>query len=177
MNKFLYFLVIVFLISACTRSSDLITQDIDRIYGPDEIIDSLTIISSSKDEVEWIMTSALVKRYSVQKRWTAYDVFIESIEEENKNFYSSDSAFISEMDNIFTGMGNVVIISPNGILKTQKLTWNRLNNQIHAPEEVYLKRNDNEFFGRNLYTNINFDYVDLREVSGHGTIDEKMLSE
>ncbi len=173
----LVFLIPFFIIilNACTDSNEIHVKPMARAIGPDELIDSLTIISTSEDGVDWIMTAQHVKKFNQQKKWTAYQVFIESTEEDNKNFYESDSAYISEVDDIFTGMGNVVIISPKGILKTQKIEWNRKTNKIRAPGFVYLKKDENEFTGTNLFTNINFDYIDLKEVSGQGIIEEDMF--
>ncbi|MCK9328334.1 MAG: LPS export ABC transporter periplasmic protein LptC [Candidatus Cloacimonetes bacterium] len=169
------FFIIISFLSSCSKSDEIPVTQLDKKSGPDEIIDSLTIITISKDSVEWKMSSKLVKKYNQQKVWTAYEVFVESLEKNNQNFYQSDSAYISEVDDVLTGMGNVIITSPNGILKTRKIEWDRKTNKIHAPGYIYLKRDDNELTGTNLFTNINFDYVDLKNVSGHGTIKEDLF--
>jgi hypothetical protein len=69
-----------------------------------------------------------------------------------------------------TGMGNVVVVSPRGTLNTELLHWNRMNDQIHAPYDVYLVRDDHEFWGDDLYTNSSMDFVNLKNVRGVGQV-------
>lgn len=175
-SKYIYILFSLFL-TFCSSNSESITKEIKKRNGHDELILGLQIITTTKNATEWVMNSETVKRYNNEKKWVAYKVFLETINEENKNFYQSDSAYISEIDDILTGMGNVIVISPRGKLYTDKIIWNRMKDEIHAPGEIYLKNDDNELWGSNLYTNSNLDYIDLRNVSGKGQADDNIFSE
>ena len=126
------------------------------------------MILHSGEKTEWLMTADLVERFNSERYWWAYSVFLETLNNEDKNFYRSDSIHVSDISNIFTGMGNVEIISPNGYLSTDKIIWNRMTERIHAPNNVYIKKDSNEIWGNDLNTNMNLDFIDLRHVRGSG---------
>ena|GEM_PF-3006432 len=162
-------IVCLFFIISCTSKLDITTQNIDKLSGADETIDHFTMVSTIGDDQEWFMTANYFERFSKEKRWVAYTVFLETLNEEEKNFYKSDSVFVSEISDVLIGMGNVEIISPNGILQTDKIIWDRRNDRVHAPNDVYIKNDNNEIWGNDLYTNSNLDYIDLKSVSGRGS--------
>ena len=159
---------LLFLIS-CVNKSEIATQSIEKITGADETIDNFTMVSTIEETQEWLMTAVYFERFSKERRWVAYDVYLETLNENDKNFYRSDSVFVSEITDILTGMGNVEIISPNGILLTDKIIWDRKNDRIHAPNDIYLKNERNEIWGSYLFTNSNLDFIDLQHVSGIGS--------
>ena len=159
------------LFTSCTNRSDISTQNIEKISGADEIIHNMTMVSTIGETREWLMTATYFERFNSEKRWVAYNVFLETLNEVDKNFYRSDSVFVSEITDVFTGMGNVEIISPNGILHTDKIIWDRKTDRIHAPNDIYIINNQNEIWGNYLFTNSNLDFVDLRHVSGIGSVE------
>ena len=166
--------VFLFILVSCGDNTEITTVDINRVVGPDELIDSFSVVTLIGEEQEWFMVADHVKRFNNERRWIAYNVVMETLSEENTNFYRADSVFVSDITNIMTGMGNVVVVSPRGTLNTELLHWNRMNDQIHAPYDVYMVRDDHEFWGDDLYTNSSMDFVNLRNVRGMGelTIDE-----
>jgi LPS export ABC transporter protein LptC len=163
-------LPLLILFAACTNSSEIATADIVRNVGPDETIDNFTVVSTIGERQEWLMIADLVKRFNEERRWVAYNVFMETLNEEDKNFYRSDSVFVSDITNILTGMGNVKITTPSGILKTDLIHWNRMSDRIHAPNDVYLTRDSHEIWGSDLRTDSNLGFIDMRNVTGHGTL-------
>jgi len=163
-------LPLLILFAACTNSSEITTADIERVVGPDETIDFFTVVSTIGETQEWLMTADHVKRFNAERRWVAYNVFMETLNEDDKDFYRSDSVFVSDITNIMTGMGNVEILTPRGLLRTDLLHWNRMNDRIHAPNDVYMTRDNHEFWGSDLHTNSGLDFVDLRSVSGQGQL-------
>ena len=168
-------LLILLLFTACTNNSEITTADIERRIGPDETIESFRVVSTFGENQEWLMIADLVKRFNAERRWIAYNVFMETLNEDDKNFYRSDSVFVSDVTNILTGMGNVEVLTPRGILKTDLIHWNRMNNRIHAPNDVYLTRDSHELWGSDLHTNSSLDFVDLRNVSGTGLLEASDL--
>ena len=157
-----------FLMISCVERADISTSTLEKNQGADELIHNFTMVSTIGEIQEWLMHANYFERFSKEKRWVAYDVFLETLEEGEKNFYRSDSVYVSEVTDILTGMGNVEIISPNGILHTDLIIWNRRTDRVHAPNEVYIKNDKNEIWGTELFTNSNLDFVDLKNVSGIG---------
>ena len=174
-DRLFIFISLVFMVISCSDGTEIATQEIARNTGADELIHDLTMLSTIGDKTEWQMQSRYVERFTDERRWVAYEVFMETMNEADKNFYRSDSVYVNDIEDTFTGMGNVEIISPSGILETDLIIWNRRTDQIHAPNDVYLKRNQHEMWGADLYTNSNLDYVDMKRVRGHGTVDNEEL--
>ena len=161
----------IFIFVSCSPTSEISIQSIEKVSAADETIDNFTMYSTIGQNTEWKMNAVYFERFPNERRWVAYDVFLETLNENDKNFYSSDSVFVSEITDILIGMGNVKITSPNGFLSTDKIIWDRRIDRIHAPNEIYLKDAHNELWGNNLYTNSNLDYVELINVSGTGETD------
>ncbi|MCL2063533.1 MAG: hypothetical protein FWG98_04080 [Candidatus Cloacimonetes bacterium] len=166
-----FFILFAFFIFSCADRAEISTQDIERVTEADEIIHDFTMLSTIGEMQEWFMKADYFERFSKERRWMAFNVFLETLNETDKNFYRSDSLFVSEITDVYTGMGNVEIISPNGILHTDKIIWDRRTDRIHAPNDVYIKNDNNEIWGSVLYTNSNMDFVDLRHVSGIGSVE------
>ena len=173
--KIIYLLIIVAVISGCGDKSEISSLDLEKNIGPDEVIDNLIMLATTGNQIEWQMSAGHTQRFIEEKKMIAFDVFMETLNLEDKNFYRSDSAFVYDIQDEFIGMGNVEIITPNGTLKTEKIIWNRKSDRIHAPLRVYIKRQDHEMWGANLITNSNLDFINMEKVSGSGVIDDKML--
>ena len=172
-----YLLIILLLITSCSKKAEIPSIEMERNSGADEIIDNLLLIASSGEKIEWQMNAGQAQRFLNYKLLIAYKVFVESLNMEDKNYYSSDSAYVHEITDEFIGMGNVELITPKGILRTDKITWNRKTNMIHAPNQVYIKRYNHEMWGENLYTNSNLDFINMEKVSGTGVVDEKIFDD
>ena len=169
MNKILLILHTIFLLS-CTGGSEMTTAEISPVVGPDELIDFFSAVSIVGDEREWWMETEHMKRFNTERRWIAYNVYMETLGVETKNYFRADSVFVSDVSNIWTGMGNVVVITPRGTLNTDLIHWNRMDDRIHAPEDVHLIRDDHEFWGDDLHTNSSMDFVNLNNVRGAGQV-------
>ena len=166
--KKIYIIISLLFLLSCKERLDITTSEIERVSSADEIIHNFTMISTIGEMREWIMTANYFERFSNERRWVAYTVFLETLDDGEKNFYRSDSVFVSEVTDILIGMGNVEIITPNGILHTDLINWDRKTDRIHAPNEVYIIKENNEIWGTELFTNSNMDFVNLRSVSGIG---------
>jgi hypothetical protein len=166
--KTLLILFIVFLLS-CAQG-DFSRSDIDRADGPDGLIYGLEMTQITGTHLDWVMHSEFVERFSHQQRWVAYNVLLETVGDEQNTFFQSDSAFISDFDDVMIGMGNVVITSPSGILRTEKIIWNRMSDEVEAPDRFVLLRGIHEFRGYELFTNSHLTFIDMRRVSAEGYI-------
>jgi hypothetical protein len=162
-------------LSGCRAGDEIASQDIEKNIGPDEIIEQLTMMSTIGGDVEWQMKATLAHRYNTDRRWIAYHVDMETLNQDDKSFYRSDSVYVHEIQDEIVGMGNVVLISERGILKTNLVTWHRLTDRIHAPGNFYIVRDDHEMWGENLITNSSLDFIDAQRVSGRGTLDPEEL--
>jgi len=166
----------VFTVSCGKKNTEMASAEIEKQTGPDEIIENVMMVSTTKDKVEWQMNATLSKRYTADKFMIAYEVTMETLNMTEKNFYRSDSVYVYEVRDEFIGMGSVEIISPNAVLKTEKIIWNRLTDTVYAPDEVYIIRDKHEMWGTSLYTNSTLDYINLQNVRGHGVVDDKIFA-
>ena len=164
--KFFTLCICIFLLSC--QIDEVPTGSLDINRGPDVMIEKFGMSFLVDDTKEWYMNAGLVHKYTDEGRWIAYSVELETLSEVDKNFYRSDSAYIFERTDMLIGMGNVEIITPNGTLFTHYITWNRQTDEVHAPNEVYVKQIDNELWGSELYTNSSMDFIDLKQVRGRG---------
>lgn len=163
-------------ISACDLSSNIpITKNVQNL-GPSETIDSVRIVSTNGEVAEWKINAEKVDRYTNSQQWIGYKVRFESLSGNDKSIITCNEADIDEVSNIIKGKGNVIINSPKGYLKTELLIFNRLSTEIHAPGYVHLKRGSSIINGTNLTTNVNFDYIDIKNVSGQGTMNEEITN-
>jgi LPS export ABC transporter protein LptC len=175
MQKLYIISLIILLLISCKKKTEATGTDLELNYGPDETVESLRMISTVCETQEWLLIASYAKKYNEKKLWIAYDVIMETLNENDKNFYSSDSAYVYDIENEVHGYSNVVVESPRGIMKTDKVIWHRYNDRIYAPNKVYLKRDNNEMWGHNIITNSNLDYIEAVNVSGKGIIDDENI--
>lgn len=173
--KVLSIIFIVFLFSCSQTEEDLFSQKSDEI--PDQQSDYVTIITTNKEIIEQEITAVHIDRYTKKKLTIADTVFVKNFtpEGELQSTIYCDKAEIDDVKNILTGMGNVVVTSDNGILKTPYLIWNRNNDEILAKDGVTLIRKESVLYGLEMVTDINLEKVKIIKVSGEGKIaDEKI---
>jgi len=174
----LMILFCVIITASChKKNTEMASAEIEKQTGPDEIIENVMMVSTTKDKVEWQMNATLSKRFTADKFMIAYEVTMETLNMTEKNFYSSDSVYVYEIRDEFIGMGNVEIITPRARLKTQKIIWNRLTDTVYAPDEVYVVRDNHQMWGTSLYTNSTLDYINLQNVRGQGVVDDNVFNE
>jgi len=162
---------LILFFTGCDVKNDMTGQEIEITHEADEIIENVVMTTMMGSKIEWEMKAQLSKRYTADKFMIAYYVTLETLNTMDKNFYSSDSVYVYEVQDEFIGMGNVIITNPKATLKTDKIIWNRLSDKVHAPNDVYLKRDNHEMWGSNLFTNSRLDYIDMQGVSGHGVVE------
>ncbi len=136
---------------------------------PTEEIDSVIVLSSNGILPDWKIIAKKVDRFPEKRTWIGYQVHFETLNNNEKSIIICDIAEIDELSNILKGKGHVVLTSPKGLLKTELIIYNRFTNAIDAPGYVYLKRGSNIMEGYGLVTNVGFDFINLKQVTGHGS--------
>ena len=177
-NVSIYFLMIILilislLINACDLSSKIEITKSTQESGPSEVIDSVNIVSTNGNVLDWKITAEKIDRFPDSQRWIGHKVRFESVSD-TRTVITCNEADIDELSNVIKGKGNVIIDSPKGYLKTELLIFNRFTNEIHAPGFVYLKKGYNIIKGTDLTTNIDFDNIYIKNVSGQGVMDEAL---
>lgn len=172
MKKPFRLFLIIFILSLCltgcvfSDKEDLIRRTNPK---PTEEIDSVYVLSSNGYQSEWKIKAEKVDRFPDKRMWIGYEVRFETLKQnEEKSVIVCKEAVIDEIANTITGKGNVILESPKGFLKTELLIFNRFSNEVNAPGYVYLKRGGNVMEGYGLITNTSFDYINMKQVKGHG---------
>jgi len=174
--KIVNILLFLFLLSACNHKEEIIEPQIQGQI-PDEESDSVKIVSINQNFIEQEITAIHIDRYSKLKKIIADTVFVTNYKEDGsiKSTLYCDKANIDDAKNIFTGIGNVIVTSKNGIMKTPYLIWNRNTNGLHAKNGVTLIREDNILYGKEMETNTNLDKIKIIKVSAEGIINEENI--
>ncbi|MCL1826805.1 MAG: hypothetical protein FWG20_02075, partial [Candidatus Cloacimonetes bacterium] len=107
--KFYIILLLVMSLLSCSDNAEIDVRNIEKNKGPDEIINSFEMILHSGEKTEWLMKADVMKRFNAEKYWWAYIVELETMSDEEKNFYKSDSIHVSDLTDVLTGWGNVEI--------------------------------------------------------------------
>jgi len=144
----------------------------------DEQSREVTVTSYDKANKAYVIQAATIDRYYNTRRLFATRVNITSFDSLNKitSTVVSDSAEVNEAQNWIIANGHVVFKSPNGILKTNSITWDRNTDTITAPGEVILIRDTNQMKGRTLRTNSKLDFAEMKQVTAEGKVNEKEIN-
>jgi LPS export ABC transporter protein LptC len=169
----IFFLILLAILSAgCGKSVLEQKQAVLNRSLPDETSGDVSIYSYKENRVDYLLTAARIERYYDLKRLWAWKVKITTYDEKGaiKSTMVADTTFVDEAVNYIKAMGNVVMSSPNGTIKSRIITWDRNIDEIFAPEKVTLIRDGNILSGDNLRTDVNISYAEMNSVSAEGII-------
>jgi len=163
-------------VTGCEQPEEQIFEKIDGDY-PDRWADSLLVVQTKGDVTEYEMFAIHMDSYSDKKLTLADTVTIKVFDKDGllQTTLTCDKARIDDAKNTFTGLGNVVVDSENGNLKTEYLKWFRATDELHAKEGVIVTRGANKLWGEEMKTDINLDRIEITKVSAEGKIDEEDL--
>lgn len=168
---------LVFLFLACQptyQNRDVFKQNPQLNEKPDRVGDTVVITSLRGNSINWYLTSPHIEEFSKKKIVLADTVLVYYFKnDEIVSTLTANKAKIDEIKKLMTATGDVVVISDNGILKTELLYWNLTNNQIFTQEFVTIIRGENVINGRNLLTNIELQSAELDDVGATGEIYEE----
>ena len=87
-----------------------------------------------------------------------------------------NKAELDEVKNTLIGIGDVEVVSENGIMKAPKMILDRSTNTLFAKDGVILIRGDNVLKGEEMESNLDLDRVEITKVSAKGRLDEEDIN-
>ena len=141
---------------------------------PDEQADSIRIISTTKDVIDYELTAVHFYKYYSTKQTFADTVFVTffNVDGSVKSTLKCNKAEVDDAKNTLTGIGDVVVVSQNGTMKAPLIVLDRNTNTLYARNGVILIREDNVLIGEEMESNLDLDRVEITKVSAHGKLNE-----
>ncbi len=145
---------------------------------PDEQADSIKIISTNKNVIDYELTAVHFYKYYSTKQTFADTVFVTffNLDSSVKSTLKCNKAELDEVKNTLTGIGDVVVVSDNGTMKAPLMVLDRNTNTLFATDGVTLIRGDNVLKGEEMESNLDLDRVEITKVSAKGKLDEEELN-
>ncbi|MCF7794620.1 MAG: LPS export ABC transporter periplasmic protein LptC [Candidatus Cloacimonetes bacterium] len=171
--KIVSLLILIFLVSCSQEEQQTNTPIEGKI--PDEEADSLYVVVTNKDKLEYEMTAVHMYKYYDTKQTFLDSVFLTFFNADGsvKSTLRCDKAEVDEAENIITGIGNVVVESENGIMKAPRAVLNRNTEKIFAEDGVTLIRNQNTLYGEEMVSDMKLEVAEFRKVSAEGTLENE----
>jgi len=158
--------------SGCGKSVlDQTTPALNRSL-PDETSSDVSLYAYKENKIDYILTAGRIERFYDNRRLNAWQVKIVSYDErmQVKSTLLADTTYVDEARNFIQAMGNVVMDSPNGTIKTRMINWDRNIDEVYTDEKVTLIRDGKTLRGDNLRTNSMISFAELSTVSAEGTV-------
>jgi len=145
---------------------------------PDEQADSIKIISTNKDMIDYELTAVHYYKYYSTKQTFADTVFVTffNIDGSVKSTLKCNKAELDDAKNTLTGIGDVVVVSENGTMKAPLIELDRNSNTLYAKNGVILIREENVLKGEEMESNLDLDRVEIIKVSAEGKLNEDEVS-
>lgn len=172
LNRLSILLFLLLILSGCGKSVLSQTSKVLNRSLPDETSNNVNIYSYNQNRLDYLLTASKIERYYDLKRLWAWKVKITTYDEKGnvKSTIVADTTFVDEARNFIKAVGNVVLSSPNGTIKSHIITWDRNIDEIYCPEKVVLIREGNTLVGDNLRTDVNITFAEMNSVSAEGTL-------
>ena len=169
-------LINLFLVS-CTEKDVASTMPLNGKI-PDEQADSIKIISTSRNVIDYELTAVHFYKYYSTKQTFADTVFVTffNLDSTVKSTLKCNKAELDEVKNTLTGIGDVVVVSDNGTMKAPLMVLDRNTNTLFATDGVTLIRGDNILEGDEMESNLDLDRVEITKVSAKGKLDEEEIN-
>ena len=141
---------------------------------PDEQADSIRIISTTKDVIDYELTAVHFYKYYSTKQTFADTVFVTffNVDGSVKSTLKCNKAEVNDAKNTLTGIGDVVVVSENGTMKAPLIVLDRNSNTLYAKNGVILIREDNVLKGEEMKSDLDLDRVEITKVSAEGKLNE-----
>ncbi len=170
------FLIILSLISLFLISCEEEVDSNMPIGGkiPDEQADSIKVISTSNNVIDYELTAVHFYKYYSTKQTFADTVFVTffNVDGSVKSTLKCDKAEVNDAKNTLTGIGDVVVVSENGTMKAPFMILERNTNTLFAKKGVTLIRENNVLLGEEMESNLDLDRVEITKVSAQGKLNE-----
>jgi len=160
-------------LSSCTGNDEASNMPISGEI-PDEQADSIKIISTNKDVIDYELTAVHFYKYYSTKQTFADTVFVTffNVDGSVKSTLKCNKAELDDAKNTLTGIGDVVVVSENGTMKAPLMELDRSTNTLFAKRGVILIREDNVLKGEEMESNLDLDSVEITKVSAQGKLNE-----
>lgn len=167
----------IIIIVACTEKDVASNMPISGQI-PDEQADSIKIISTSNDMIDYELTAVRFYKYYDTKQTFADTVFVTFYNEDGsvKSTLKCNKAEVDDVENSLTGIGDVVVVSDNGIMKAPLMVLDRNSNTLYAKKGVSLQRENNLLIGEEMESNLDLERVEIMKVSAQGKIDNENIT-
>lgn len=170
-------LLIALSLMGCGKSIlDQTTATLNRSL-PDETSYNVSIYVYKENLLDYVLTADKIERYYSLRKLDAWKVKIIAYDanKQVKSTIVADTTYVDEARNFVSAHGNVVFDTPNGIIKSRIVNWDRNFDEIYVPEKVTLIRDGNTLYGDNLRTDSNISFVEMSTVSAVGTVKDNEL--
>ncbi len=145
---------------------------------PEETALGVRMVEYRDENIDYIIDAAAMDRYTDRRMVYGYDVTLSSYDRlgQISTVIKADTTIVDDARNIIFAHGNVVFEGKEGKIRTQKMIWERILDEITVPGSVVLIRGSDLLRGTNLRTNAKLSYAEMEVVSGEGYVDEKTFS-
>ncbi len=164
-------------LTGCRKATEPSKDQINPNY-PDEQSSFVHIVSMKKDSIDYVLDASRIDRYYDKQNLLAFDVNIVTYDKSGKvhSTITANRANVNDIENRIVATGHVKLVTPNGILQTEILSWERSFDEIIAPGAVTLIRNGNVLQGISLRTDSNLNFAEMKQVTAAGTANEKDIN-
>lgn len=169
-------LLILFFVLACTPEEEILSLPLEGKI-PDEESDSLYVVVTNREKVEYEMTAVHMYKYYDTKQTFLDTVFVKFYNSDGsiKSTLRCDQAELNDAENLIIGSGNVVVESENGVMKAPRAVLNRNTEKIYATEGVTLIRHENTLYGQEMISDLKLEVAEFKKVSAEGTLENEKL--
>ncbi len=174
-SKILSFCILLGLL-ACSRQEES-PRHFSKERIPDEEADSLYVVVTNKDKLDYEMTATHMYKYYDTKQTFADTVFVKFYNSDGslKSTLRCDTAEVDDAKNIIICQGNVVVVSENATMKAPEAVLNRNTEQIFAGNGVTLIRKENTLYGEEMISDMKLEVAEFRKVSAEGRLENEEI--
>ncbi len=149
-------------------------EPVDNTLPQQQLDDVFTVEMNGKDTIRTIKALHM-DNYPKKKLIIADTVYVTEFNDDKtiKSKLYCDKAEINQITDIYKCRGNVIVTTPNGILKTPFLIWDKKNDKIIAKNGVTLTRENNVLQGETLETDSKLTQIKITKVSAKGKLEQK----
>jgi len=175
MYRFLAFILFSLILISCEQE-EFVSQSKTDKNVPTKQAENVWVVTTDGKKIEQEMTASHFDEYE-SGLIVADSVMIKNFNEDGSIKYTlvSDTIKVEDNQNLLIAIGNVVITSDNGILKTPYLEFDQDTEIIIAKQKVVLERENNILYGKELKTDINFEQIEIIKVSAEGKINDENI--
>ncbi|MDP8203156.1 MAG: LPS export ABC transporter periplasmic protein LptC [Candidatus Tenebribacter mawsonii] len=167
----------ILFIFSCAKQDEVTEMPISGKI-PDEQADSIKVLSTSNNVIDYELTAVHYYKYYSTKQTFADTVYVTFFNTDGsvKSTLKCNKAEVNDANNSLTGIGDVVVVSDNGIMKAPLMVLDRNSNTLYAKQGVSLQRENNLLIGEEMESNLDLDRVEITKVSAQGKLEDEKIN-